>query len=107
MTIPAPAPSSPVTEAVLDLAEHAGPTGIAMGAIVDALVGRGFAATAIEQEIWALLGRRRLTPCGFVCRVVHRRAATGESHKQRVYEFMLVPWSAALDHQLELDLERK
>ncbi len=105
MTNPAPAPASPITAAVLDLAEQAGPSGISMGAIVDALAGDGFAASSVEQEIWALLSRRRLTPCGFLCRVVNRRDPSGASRKERVYEFMLVPWSAALDKQLDLDLD--
>ena len=96
---------SPLTDAILELAEQAGATGIAMGTIVDALEPRGFAAEHVEREIWALLERRRLTPNGFVCRTFKRRGPDGAATRSRVYEFVLVAWSAALDHQLDLGLE--
>ena len=97
--------ASPLTDAVLELAELAGESGIAMGAIVDTLEGRGFAAEHVEREIWSLLERRRLTPAGFVCRTVRKRGVDGETARARVYELMLVPWSASLDRQLDLGLE--
>jgi hypothetical protein len=103
MLAPMPAP---VADAILELAELAGPAGIAMGGIVDSLEPRGFVPDVVEREIWALLARRRLTPAGFVCRSLRRRGSDGSVTFVRVYELMLVPWSAALDSQLELTLER-
>lgn len=102
----APTMTSPLTEAVLEIAEGAGPSGVAMGAIVDVLATQGFVVEQIEREIWTLLERRRLTPTGFVCRTIRRRADDGTPVRSRLYEFMLVPWSAALDAQLDLALER-
>lgn len=98
--------ASPLTDAIVELAEQAGPSGAAMGAIVDALEAQGFAPAIVEREIWSLLERRRLTPNGFVCRTLRRRGADGRAVMARVYEFMLVPWSASLDAQLDLALER-
>lgn len=95
---------SPVVDAILELADDAGPAGIAMGTIVDTLERRGFVAEHVETEIWELLGRRRLTPTGFVCRTIKRKGLEGEIVRTRLYEFMLVPWSSALDRQLELEL---
>ncbi len=95
--------SVPLTEAILELAEAAGTMGIAMGAVVDALETAGFPPGEVEREIWSMLERRRLTPTGFVCRTIKRK---GSPKPTRVYEFMLVPWSAALDQQLDLGLER-
>lgn len=97
--------ASPLTDAILELAEQAGATGIAMGTIVDTLEPHGFAAQHVEREIWSLLERRRLTPNGFVCRTIRRPGADGKPARARVYEFMLVAWSAALDAQLDLGLE--
>lgn len=97
---------SPVVDAILELADAAGESGIAMGTLVDTLERRGFAAEHVEREIWDLLAHRRLTPTGFVCRTIRRRGLEGEAVKSRVYEFMLVPWSSALDRQLELELHR-
>lgn len=76
-----------------------------MGTLVDRLDDQGFSAGEIETEIWHLLERRRLTPCGFVCRTIRRRSTNGEARRMRVYEFMLVPWSVALDQQLDLGLD--
>jgi hypothetical protein len=90
-----------VEQAILALAERAGAEGLSMGAIVDQLVGHGHEENAVEQAIWRLLARRRLTPQGFVARTLRRRGPEGRS-VQRVYEFMLIPWSPALDRQLEL-----
>lgn len=71
-----------------------------MGAIVDALVADGANEREVELAVWGLIQARHLTPHGFVCRTV-RSANGGES---RTYEFVLIPWSPALDDQLELDL---
>jgi hypothetical protein len=98
--------SSSVSRAILELAENAGAQGMAMGALVDRLEQQGFSPGEVETEIWHLLERRRLTPCGFVCRTLRRRDANGEPKQVRVYEFMLVPWSIGLDQQLELRLDR-
>lgn len=97
---------SPLTDAILELAEAAGTIGIAMGSVVDTLEAQGFPPGQVEREIWTLLERRRLTPNGFVCRTIKRRGSDGKAASTRVYEFMLVPWSAALDQQLDLALER-
>ena len=75
-----------------------------MGAIVDAMVGEGFAATVVETEVWQLMAQRRLTPNGFVCRRVRRRDPMGEMEVKRTYEFLLIPWSHDADRQLELAL---
>jgi hypothetical protein len=101
----APSMASPLAQSVLELATRAGEGGVAMGTIVDALERDGFAAEEVEREIWSLLERRRLTPCGFVCRTIRRRADDGGSLRARVYEFLLVPWSAEMDQQLELGLD--
>jgi hypothetical protein len=103
MLRPVPAP---ITDAILELAELAGPNGVAMGTVVDALEAQGFAPAIVEREIWTLLERRKLTPNGFVCRTIKRRGTDGKPAATRIYEFMLVPWSSALDQQLDLALER-
>ena len=92
-----------LTSAVLQLAERAGEQGVAMGTLVDTLEARGYDARDVEMVIWGLLSERRLTPSGFLCRTVTRQGRG--SQRSRVYEFLLVPWSANLDHQLELPLE--
>lgn len=89
---------------ILERAGKAGERGVAMGQIVDEMVGLGHAVEAVEQAIWELLGSRSLTPSGFVCRVVRRRDAFGEVVQARSYELMLAPWSAEFDRQLDLDL---
>lgn len=94
-----------LSQAILDELDDSGPRGVPMGQVVDALVGRGYAAEAVEQEIWLLLGARRLTPSGFVCRMLRRRDNLGEQVQTRSYELLLAPWSSDLDHQLDLDLE--
>ena len=95
---------SPLAEAILELAEAAAPMGATMGRIVDELEGRGYGAEVVEHELWSLLGLRRLTPSGFVCRKVRRRDPMGEVGRVRTYEMLFLPWSDALDRQLELAL---
>lgn len=91
-------------ETLLGRAGKAGDRGVAMGQLVDEMVGLGHDVEAVEQAIWALLGCRALTPSGFVCRIVRRRDAFGEVVQARSYELMLTPWSAERDRQLDLDL---
>ena len=86
---------------MIALAGAAGPAGAAMGALVDALVERGHRAEAVEQAIWRLLGERRLTPSGFVCRTMQRRQGAATT-TGRAYELLLAPWSPEQDQQLEL-----
>lgn len=97
--------ASALTEAVLDLVRQSGEHGIPMGALVDALEAGGHAAQDIEHEVWDLLSHRRLTPSGFVCRTVMRRPTKDAAPQPlRIYEFLLAPWSAEQDGQLELDI---
>ena len=79
---------------ILEQAGRAGDRGVPMGQIVDAMVGLGHGVEAVEQEIWALMATRRLTPSGYVCRIVRRRDAFGEPVQARSYELLLAPWSA-------------
>jgi hypothetical protein len=96
--------SDGLTSAVLEFAERAGEQGIAMGALVDALEAKGHAAQDVEMVIWDLLGHRRLTPSGFVCRTVARPGKGEAKTRARIYEFLLLPWDPKLDKQLELKL---
>jgi hypothetical protein len=96
--------SDPIHDAIVEQAGQAGARGLPMGQIVDALVGRGHTVESVEQAVWELLGCRRLTPSGFVCRIVRRRDAFGEPVQARSYELLLAPWSADLDRQLDLGL---
>jgi hypothetical protein len=96
--------ASYLVDAIIELAARYEPRGVPMGVIVDTLAGEGFEAASIESEIWGMLGRRRLTPCGYVCRKVRRRDETGELVMARTYEFLLVPWSPDMDRQLDLDI---
>lgn len=91
-------------QAILDQTDGGGTRGVPMGQVVDALVGRGYSAEAVEQAIWSLLAARRLTPSGFLCRMLRRRDALGELVQTRCYELLLAPWSSELDDQLDLDL---
>ncbi len=91
-------------EQILELAGKAGDRGVAMGQIVEAMVGLGHGVEAVEQAIWAMMATRELTPSGFVCRIVRRRDAFGEPVQARSYELLLAPWSAEQDRQLELGL---
>lgn len=93
-----------ISQAILEHADGAGSRGVPMGQLVDALVGRGYTAEAVEQAIWSLLSARRLTPSGFLCRQVRRRDPFGELVQTRCYELLLAPWSSDLDYQLDLDL---
>jgi hypothetical protein len=93
-------------DAILERAGRAGNRGVPMGQVVDEIVGIGHTVESVEQAIWELLGGRALTPSGFVCRVVRRKDAFGEVVQARTYELLLAPWSAELDRQLDLDLER-
>ncbi len=95
--------SEPLRDAVLALVAHHREGGITMGKIVDRLVVDGAGEEEVELEIWELIRERRLTPHGFVCRKVRKGDPVND---QRSYEFVLIPWSRALDAQLELDLGR-
>ena len=90
------------SEAIVEQAGKAGERGVAMGQIVDAMVGLGHGVEAVEQAIWELMASRQLTPSGYVCRIVKRRDPFGETVQARSYELLLAPWSAERDRQLEL-----
>lgn len=96
---------SNTARAIMEVAQHAGEQGIAMGALVDELERRGFDYQDVELEIWRLLGERMLTPSGFICRTLRKPTATEPSAVARMYEFMLTPWSVDYDQQLELGLD--
>jgi hypothetical protein len=96
--------SDPLADAVLHLVDTQADTGVTMGKLVDRLVADGGNEQEVELVIWQLIQQRRLTPSGFVCRKVRKPNQTGASTETRTYEFVLVPWSPALDAQLELDL---
>ena len=74
---------------------------VTMGEIVDRLVVQGHEEVEVEQRIWSLLTQRRLTPNGYVRRVMKRRVDDGMIHR-RAYEFTLVAWEPELDNQLDL-----
>ena len=93
-----------LAQAIVDLAAHAEPNGISIGRIVDALEQRGHPPEVVERVFWDLLGQRRLTPCGFICRKVRRQDTTGEVERARSYELLFVPWSEQQDRQLDLVL---
>jgi hypothetical protein len=92
---------SALRQAIVALAESVPDRGMSMGALVDTLEHNGYAPEEVEQEIWAMLAARRLTPSGFVCRKVRR---TSGATPERTYEFYQMPWSPKLDGQLELTL---
>jgi hypothetical protein len=96
--------SEPLQVAVLALVEAHGDQGVTMGKIVDRLVADGGSEQEVELAIWRLIQRRRLTPNGFVCRKVRKPGQGGPGVETRTYEFVLIPWSPALDAQLDLDL---
>jgi hypothetical protein len=90
--------------AVLTVVERHADTGVTMGKIVDRLVADGAPEQEVELAIWGLIQARRVTPNGFVCRKVRKPSQNGNGSQTRAYEFVLIPWSPALDAQLELDL---
>ncbi|MCA9635661.1 MAG: hypothetical protein KC420_06480 [Myxococcales bacterium] len=92
--------------AILEAASQRGEQGVAMGTIVDAMIDRGYRAEEAELALWELLGERLLTPSGFVCRMIRRRA-DGEAQVSRAYELLLIPWSPDDDRQLDLNLARQ
>ena len=98
--------SDPLADAVLSLVDAHAEAGVTMGKLVDKLVADGGNEQEIELVIWQLIQQRRLTPAGFVCRKVRKPNGNGNGNgtETRTYEFVLVPWSPALDAQLELDL---
>lgn len=91
-------------DAVLTVVERHADTGVTMGKIVDRLVADGAPEQEVELAIWRLIQHRRLTPNGFVCRKVRKPTQDGLGSETRTYEFVLIPWSPALDAQLELNL---
>lgn len=93
--------SDELQAAVLSYVEHQPEAGVTMGRIVDHFVAEGAPEQDVELAIWRLIQRRRLTPNGFVCRKVRKG---GPGSETRTYEFVLIPWSPALDNQLELGL---
>jgi hypothetical protein len=95
-----------VAQAVLRVVEAGGEQGVAMGKIVDELVNEGWEEKEVESAIWHLMQHRRLTPNGFVARTLKKRSLTGNS-TERVYEFVLIPWSPALDRQLDFKFEKE
>jgi hypothetical protein len=93
-----------IQQAVADRVDQAGSAGISMGALVDALVADGATETESEQAIWGLMQARRLTPNGYVRRVIRRREGDHQ-HEHRTYEFVLVAWTPDQDRQLDLDID--
>lgn len=91
-------------QTILTLVEAHKDSGVTMGKIVDRLVADGGQEQEVELAVWQLIQHRRLTPNGFVCRKVRKPSSGGET---RTYEFVLIPWSPALDAQLELDLDER
>lgn len=94
----------PLQDAVLLVVDRHADTGVTMGKIVDRLVADGAPEQEVELAIWSLIQRRRLTPNGFVCRKVRKPTQDGVGSETRTYEFVLIPWSPALDAQLDLNL---
>ena len=94
-----------LTSSILAIAEETNPTGISMGSLVQTMSQRGYGIEAVEQETWQLLRQRKLTITGYVRRLLRRKNSLGESTLTPVYDFLLIPWSLELDHQLDLDLE--
>jgi len=86
---------------LLDTSEARAKGFVTMGEIVDRLVVQGHEEAEVERHIWSLLEQRRLTPNGYVCRVMKRRLEDGMIHR-RAYEFTLVAWDPELDKQLDL-----
>ena len=102
---PDPREVGALTHAVLDLLDELSGgdkgNGVGMGELVDRLEARGHRDRDVEQAIWQLMQERRITPNGFVCRLLKTKAP-GRSRRSRTYEFTLIPWSAERDAQLDL-----
>jgi len=96
--------SDPLADAVLSLVDAHAEAGVPMGKLVDRLVADGGNEQHVQLGIRQLIQQRRLSPSGFVCRKVRKPNHNGPGVETRTYEFVLVPWSPALDAQLELDL---
>ena len=79
---------------ILEQAGKAGDRGVAMGQIVDAMVGLGHGVEAVEQAIWGMMATRELTPSGFVCRIVRRRDAFGEPFLNASAASLILPCDA-------------
>lgn len=90
---------------IVEIVHQGDAAGVSMGQIVDELVRQGYDEAAVELAIWQLMQERRLTPNGFVCRIVKRRNEDGHVHRARTYEFLLVPWAPERDRQLEFELD--
>jgi hypothetical protein len=90
---------------ILDHLEASGDDGLAMGALVDAFADRGEEVDTVEASIWRLLELRRMTPHGYIRRVLRSPGSKGESRTRHCYELILRPWSPELDAQLDLALD--
>jgi len=99
--------SKVIDDAILLRAGREAPRGAPMGVIVDDVTAQGHDPEQVERAVWRLLGARRLTPSGFVCRVVRQRTDSGEAKQVRTYEFLLIPWSPEMDRQLDLGIESR
>jgi hypothetical protein len=88
---------------IVDHLQTAGDSGLSMGALVDHFVEDGADEAQVEASIWRLLELRRVTPHGYVRRVL--RTGSGEGKTRRSYELVLRPWSPELDGQLDLALD--
>ena len=97
--------SGSLDQRIVDHLEAAGDAGVAMGAIVDHFVQEGFEEDPVEACLWRMLELRRITPHGYVRRMLRAAPAGGEGRMRRCYELVLRPWSPELDAQLDLGLE--
>ena len=94
-----------LVQQILDRLVEAGDDGLAMGALVDAFVDRGEEVEQIEASIWRLMELRKMTPHGYIRRVLRTSSAQGESRTRHCYELVLRPWAPELDAQLDLTLD--
>ena len=90
---------------ILDQLKASGDEGLSMGALVDAFVDRGVDLEAVESSIWRLMELRRMTPHGYIRRVLRTSGPQAESRTRHCYELILRPWSPELDAQLDLGLD--
>lgn len=88
---------------IIDHLLDAGDEGATMGSIVDFFVGEGNDENSVEASLWRLLELRRITPHGYVRRVL--RTGPGDGGLRRSYELVLRPWAPELDAQLDLELD--